>query len=64
MLEHLIVERKLYNGVGKFKPEKVGNFTPELTNACNTAEFAFDFASNFSRIGFFPTIIYHPYHLV
>ncbi len=31
MLENLTVERKLYNGVGKFKPEKVGNFTPEMT---------------------------------
>ncbi|VVB86898.1 Uncharacterised protein [uncultured archaeon] len=31
MFENLTVERKLYNRVGKFKPEKVGNFTPELT---------------------------------
>ena len=31
MLKNLTVERKLYNGVGKFKPEKVGNFTPEMT---------------------------------
>ena len=32
MLKNLTVERKLYNGVGKFKPEKVGNFTPEMTS--------------------------------
>ena len=31
MLDNLTVERKLYNRVGKFTPEKVGNFTPELS---------------------------------
>ena len=31
MLGNLTVERKLYNGVGKFNPEKLGNFTPDLT---------------------------------
>jgi hypothetical protein len=32
LLENLTVERKLYNGVEKFKPEKVGNFMPGMTN--------------------------------
>jgi len=31
LLENLTVERKGYNKVGKFKPVKVGNFTPVLT---------------------------------
>jgi hypothetical protein len=35
LLENLTVERKLYNGMGKFKPEKVGNFTPEMTISKN-----------------------------
>ena len=39
MLENLTVERKLYNGVGKFKPEKVGNFTPEMTHLEKVHEY-------------------------
>jgi len=31
LLEYLEVERKLYNGVGKFRPLNLGNSTPLLT---------------------------------